>query len=63
HFTGRNQSFFGHMKDRIDFKVCSSVFEVKQAIEDYMEYYNHGRYQWSLQKMTPAQYRGHLVAA
>ncbi|SDO12526.1 Transposase InsO and inactivated derivatives [Halobacillus aidingensis] len=57
------ESFFGHMKDGIDFKACSSVFEVKQAIEEYMEYYNHRRYQWSLQKMTPAQYRGHLLAA
>ncbi|RWZ52243.1 hypothetical protein EQV77_10680, partial [Halobacillus fulvus] len=28
-----------------------------------MEYYNEGRYQWSLQKMTPVQYRGHLLAA
>ncbi|SFJ86440.1 Integrase core domain-containing protein, partial [Halobacillus dabanensis] len=57
------ESFFGHMKDGIDFKACTSVFEVKQAIEEYMEYYNQGRYQWSLQKMTPVQYRGHLLAA
>ncbi|MFB5663726.1 IS3 family transposase [Alteribacillus sp. HJP-4] len=57
------ESFFGHMKDGIDFKSCSSIFEVKEAIETYMEYYNNHRYQWSLQKMTPAQYRGHLIAA
>ncbi|MFC7322422.1 IS3 family transposase [Halobacillus campisalis] len=41
----------------------SSKFEVKQAIEAYMEYYNNHRYQWYLQKMTSAQYRGHLLPA
>ncbi len=57
------ESFFGHMKDGIDFKAYSSLAEVQQAIDEYMEYYNNHRYQWSLQKMTPAQYRGHLIAA
>lgn len=57
------ESFFGHMKDDVDFKACTSVFEVKQAVEEYMYYYNNHRYQWSLQKMTPVQYRGHLLTA
>lgn len=57
------ESFFGHMKDGIDFKACASLADVEQAIEAYMEYYNNNRYQWSLKKMTPAQYRGHLIAA
>ncbi|WP_330999314.1 IS3 family transposase, partial [Rossellomorea arthrocnemi] len=26
-------------------------------------YYNHYRYQWNLNKMTPAQYRDHLQQA
>ncbi|WP_230504953.1 IS3 family transposase, partial [Sutcliffiella rhizosphaerae] len=25
--------------------------------------YNNNRYQWGLKKMTPVQYRGHLLAA
>ncbi|WP_338016920.1 IS3 family transposase, partial [Paenibacillus antri] len=25
--------------------------------------YNTGRYQWSLKKMTPNEYRSHLLAA
>ncbi|MFC7365115.1 IS3 family transposase, partial [Bhargavaea changchunensis] len=25
--------------------------------------YNNHRYQWNLKKMTPAQYRSHLIAA
>ncbi|WP_353048409.1 MULTISPECIES: IS3 family transposase [unclassified Exiguobacterium] len=28
-----------------------------------MDYYNSERRQWKLQKMTPAQYRSHLIAA
>ncbi|MCX8047610.1 MAG: IS3 family transposase, partial [Anoxybacillus gonensis] len=29
----------------------------------YMVYYNNYRYQWNLKKMTPIQYRNHLLAA
>ncbi|MBQ4897220.1 MULTISPECIES: IS3 family transposase, partial [Paenibacillus] len=25
-------------------------------------YYNHHRYQWGLKKMTPVQYRNHLLS-
>ncbi|WP_318272230.1 IS3 family transposase [Jeotgalicoccus nanhaiensis] len=28
-----------------------------------MNKYNNERYQWGLNKMTPAQYRGHLLTA
>ncbi|MCM3246616.1 IS3 family transposase [Cytobacillus pseudoceanisediminis] len=28
-----------------------------------IEEYNQHRYQWGLNKMTPGQYRGHLLAA
>ncbi|WP_428842573.1 IS3 family transposase [Salirhabdus euzebyi] len=24
--------------------------------------YNHNRYQWGLNKMTPEEFRGHLIA-
>ncbi|MBS4172709.1 IS3 family transposase, partial [Bacillus sp. FJAT-49736] len=27
----------------------------------YMIYYNNFRYQWNLKKMTPVQYRNHLL--
>ncbi|WP_432803486.1 IS3 family transposase [Alkalihalophilus marmarensis] len=36
---------------------------IKISSEDYIEYYDQERYQWSLQKMTPVQYRSHLLAA
>ncbi|MFC6387447.1 IS3 family transposase, partial [Sporolactobacillus kofuensis] len=28
-----------------------------------MVYYNNYRYQWNLKKMTPIQYRNHLLSA
>ncbi|RST74394.1 hypothetical protein D4T97_012080, partial [Siminovitchia acidinfaciens] len=32
-------------------------------IKKYMTYYNNFRYQWNLKKMTPVQYRNHLLHA
>ncbi|WP_455713997.1 IS3 family transposase [Anaerosporobacter sp.] len=29
--------------------------------KQYLEYYNNDRYQWGLKKMTPKQYRSHLL--
>ncbi|MFY0148116.1 IS3 family transposase, partial [Bacillus cytotoxicus] len=28
-----------------------------------IKYYNQHRYQWNLKKMTPVEYRNHLLAA
>jgi transposase InsO family protein len=55
------ESFFGHFKDEVNFRICSSLDEVVKEIDEYMEYYNNHRYQWNLNKMTPAQYKNHLV--
>ncbi|MEI6858054.1 IS3 family transposase, partial [Psychrilyobacter sp.] len=27
----------------------------------FMDYYNNHRYQWDLKKMTPVEYRNHLL--
>lgn len=54
------ESFFGHMKDEINLKNCKSFEEVKEMIDSYIHYYNNDRPQWTLKKMTPAQYRRHL---
>lgn len=55
------ESFFGHMKEEIDIKSCQNFEEVKELVENYICYYNNERYQWSLNKMTPAQRRRHFV--
>lgn len=57
------ESFFGHFKDEASIKKCTSLEELKREIKHYMTYYNHYRYQWNLKKMTPVQYRDHLLRA
>jgi putative transposase len=57
------ESFFGHLKDEVDYQSCKSLDELKVKINHYMVYYNNYRYQWNLNKMTPIQYRNHLLAA
>ena len=56
------ESFFGHMKDEIDLKSCTTLENVKKMIDRYITYYNNYRYQWDLKKMAPVQYRNHLLA-
>jgi putative transposase len=56
------ESFFGHFKDDVDYKECQTYQELELLIEEYIEYYNNGRYQWDLKKMTPVQYRNHLLS-
>lgn len=50
------ESFFGHMKDEIKIKDCHTFETLKQVIDNYMDYYNHERYQWNLAKLAPSQY-------
>ena len=57
------ESFFGHMKDEIELDTCKNLIDVNKVIEKYMKYYNNERYQWNLKKMTPVQYRNHLLAS
>ena len=57
------ESFFGHLKDEVDFADCQNFEELKQLIDTYIFEYNSHRYQWDLKKMTPEQYRGHLLAS
>lgn len=55
------ESFFGHFKDEAYIKQCNTLVELKKEIKQYMIYYNNYRYQWDLKKMTPVQYRNHLL--
>lgn len=57
------ESFYGHMKDHVRSRECSTLEELKLEIDRYIHYYNHHRYQWGLKKMTPVQYRNHLLSA
>ncbi len=57
------ESFFGHFKDWVDHKACGTLRQLKQQVNSFIEEYNNNRYQWGLKKMTPVQYRGHLLGA
>lgn len=57
------ETFFGHLKDYVDYKLASDLDEVCVMVDAYIDYYNNERRQWKLQKMTPVQYRSHLIAA
>jgi transposase InsO family protein len=55
------ESFFGHMKDEIDLSGCRSFRDVKEVIDDYMDYHNNERYQWQLAKLSPNEYYEYLT--
>ena len=55
------ESFFGHFKDEIDVSKCKSFEELEKYIENYIFYYNNERPQWNRKKMTPVEYRNHLI--
>lgn len=55
------ESFFGHFKDDVDYADCKSFDELKEMVDKYIHYYNNERQQWNLKKMTPVEYRHHLI--
>jgi len=52
--------FLVHMKDEIHIEKCNSFYELKQEVDNYMDYYNNDRYQWNLAKLSPNQYFEYL---
>ena len=55
------ESFFGHMKDEIDVSNCTDFCEVKDIIDDWIDYYNNERYQWELAKLSPNEYYSYIT--
>lgn len=55
------ESFFGHFKDEVEYRRCETFEELQTLTAAYMDYYNTGRQQWNLNKMTPATYREYLL--
>lgn len=55
------ESFFGHMKDEIDVSECTKFKEVKNIIDDWLDYYNNERYQWQLAKLAPNEYYDYIT--
>lgn len=57
------ESFFGHLKDDIDYKKCKTFEELEDMVKNYVYNYNNNRYQWNKNKMTPIEYKQYLLAA
>lgn len=55
------ESAFGHIKDEIDISECNTLEDVKIYMNNYFFDYNNERPQWNRKKMTPVQYRNHLL--
>lgn len=49
------ESFFGHLKDEMDYRKCTTFNEMRKMVKDYISYYNNERPQWSLKRKTPAE--------
>ena len=56
-----HESFFGHMKDEIDFSDCKKYLDAKAKIDNWMDYYNKERYQWQLCKLSPDEYYEYIT--
>ena len=58
------EGFFGHLKDEFYRGQSFATYEeFKRGLDDYIRYWNAGRYQVGLKGMTPVQYRGHSIRA
>jgi len=55
------ESFFGHMKDELDYKSCINFKDLCLKVSEYMTYYNYKRKQWTRNRMTPIEYRDYLI--
>ena len=52
------ESFFGHMKDHIldRVKECTEFQQIKDIVDDYVDYYNNEAYVWELCRLSPNEY-------
>ena len=55
------ESFFGHMKDELKIHRDMSFEEIKEEVDDWMDYYNNDRYQWGLAKLSPREFYEYLM--
>lgn len=57
------ESFFGHMKQEMEFDENASDEEIEQQLEAFINDYWYNRYQEGLGEMTPYEYGQSLLAA
>lgn len=55
------ESGHGHLKDWFDFSECNTLDEINTEVNRVIHYFNEERPQWHRKKMTPVEYRSHLL--
>lgn len=55
------ESGHGHLKDWFDFSACMTLEDVTNEVKRVIHYFNEERPQWHRKKMTPVEYRSHLL--
>lgn len=55
------ESGHGHLKDWFDFSMCMTLEDVRVEVDLVIHYFNEERPQWHRKKMTPVEYRSHLL--
>lgn len=57
------ETWFWHMKDELEHEIsiCNNYKEVVDLVEQYIIFYNNDRPQREKKKMTPVEYRNHLL--
>lgn len=57
------ESFFGHMKEEIHLKSrrWATFSEVKEAIDDWIDYYNNDRYKMGLKNLSPKEFYNYIL--
>jgi len=56
------ESGHGHLKDWFDFSECINIEDIKTEVDRVIHYFNEERPQWHRKKMTPIEYRNHLLS-
>ncbi|HEU4964509.1 MAG TPA: IS3 family transposase, partial [Bacilli bacterium] len=44
------ETFFGHMKDELEYQDCETLDELRARVDAYIEYYNSRCYQLDIKK-------------
>lgn len=57
------ESGHGHLKDWFELEHCSTLEEIKREVDRVIHYFNEERPQWHRKKMTPVEYRDHLLSS
>lgn len=57
------ESFFGHMKAELSEKKLSwtNIEQIREDINDWIDYYNNDRGQWNLEKLAPNEFYNYIT--